>query len=140
MQVTQPVFGFGRLIASVDAAKWTAGAAAADEQHTKLDTKMSVAEAYVTVLLWRQKVNLARQDVNLLTAHLHDVQNKLIGGTATQYDLVSAQLALDSARQGLLAATNQLNAANAGYNRSLSRPWETRWKSWKSRTTGCNST
>ena len=116
-----PVFTSGRISQSIDAASFGLKAAKQDEMKTELDLKINVAEAYVTVLRTRRGVEVAESNVSSLSSHVKDVTNFFDQGMITKNDLLAAQVSLADASQRLTQAQNNLNIAQATYNRLLGR-------------------
>jgi outer membrane protein len=119
--VTLPVFTSGRISQSIRAASSGMNAAIQEEMKTKLDLKMNVAESYVTVLRTKRWVEVAESNVSSLSSHVKDVTNFYDQGMITKNDLLAAQVSLADARQRLTQALNNLNIAQASYNRFLGR-------------------
>jgi len=116
-----PVFTSGRISQSIDAASSGLNAAIQDEMKTKLDLKMNVAESYVAVLRTKRWVEVAESNVSSLSSHVKDVTNFYDQGMITKNDLLAAQVSLADARQRLIQSQNNLNIAQASYNRLLGR-------------------
>ena len=116
-----PVFTSGRISQSIDAASSGLNAAIQDEMKTKLDLKMNVAESYVAVLRTTRWVEVAESNVSSLSSHVKDVTNFYDQGVITKNDLLAAQVSLADARQRLTQSQNNLNIAQASYNRLLGR-------------------
>jgi outer membrane protein len=118
---TQPVYTSGRISSGINAAQAGLAANQAEVGRTRLDVKMTVAEAYVTVLRARRLVEVAENKATSLAAHSRDVRNLFDKGVVAKSDKLAAQVALADARQQLLQAHNGLEIAKASYNRALGR-------------------
>lgn len=118
---TLPLYTSGRISSSIDAAEARVKASGADEAHTALELKLTVAQAYVAALRAAQTRDVAHSHVASLTAFAHDVANFHEQGMAARNDLLAAQVALAEARQGAIQADNGVDLAHAGYNRLLGR-------------------
>jgi outer membrane protein len=119
--LTLPVFTSGRISQSIDAATSGLNAAVQDEVKTKADLKLNVAEIYITVLRTKRWVEVAESNVSSLSSHVKDVTSFYDEGMITKNDLLAAQVSLSDARQRLIQAENNLNIAQASYNRLLGR-------------------
>jgi outer membrane protein len=117
-----PLFTGGFISNNVNASGSELGTAIQDEMKTELDVKLSVADAYVSVLRAKRGVEVAESTVDSLSAHVKDVTNFYEQGTVTKNDLLAAQVSLADASQRLTQALNNLNIADAAYNRLLGRP------------------
>jgi outer membrane protein len=119
--VTQPLYTSGRITSGINAAQAGVRVNQADVSRTRLDIKMSVADAYVTVLRAVRIVSVAESRVTSLTAHNHDVTAQFERGAVKKNDLLASQVALADARQQAIQARNGLAVACAAYNRALGR-------------------
>ncbi len=117
-----PLYTGGRILAGIDAAGAQAGAARAEECTATLDLKLEVTQAYLNVLRVEKLLRLARTSVTSLQAHEHDVSNLFREGAARRSDLLASQVSLARARQRVIQANNELQTAQAAYNRLLGRP------------------
>jgi outer membrane protein TolC len=120
--INLPVFTSGRISEGISSAYSGLNASKQDEAKTILYIKMSVADAYVTVLRARRSVEVTKSNVESLTAHTKDVSNFYGQGMITKNDLLASEVAFADARQRSLQALNSLNIAFASYNRLLNRP------------------
>jgi len=120
--INLPIFTSGRISEGISSAHSGLNASKQDEAKTILYIKMSVAEAYVTVLRARRSVEVTKSNVESLTAHTKDVSNFYDQGMITKNDLLASEVALADARQRSLQALNSLNISFASYNRLLNRP------------------
>lgn len=117
-----PLYTGGRISNSVDAAHSQLNATRMQAATTRLDIKLEVAEAYVTVLRLHRQVLVVESNVASLEAHSQDVSNLLNQGLTAKNHLLAAQVALADARQRLLQVRNGQDTAQAAYNRLLGRP------------------
>jgi outer membrane protein TolC len=122
LQLTQPVFTFGRIRSGIDAAGAEVTAAVSDETRTELDVRLGVAEAYTNVLRVQRGIEVAERAVESLTSHARDIKNRLDQGVGIRADLLAAEVALADAQQVRLQAYAGLDIARAAYNRALQRP------------------
>jgi outer membrane protein len=117
-----PLFTGGLIRNDINASSSKLGTAIRDEMKTEMEVKLNVADAYVSVLRAKRGVEVAESTVDSLSAHVKDVTNFYEQGTVTKNDLLAAQVSLADARQRLTQALNNLNIADAAYNRFLGRP------------------
>lgn len=112
MNLTQPLFYFGKLNSAIEVAKVGEQEALAAYTTTELDTLHGVAKAYLAVLEAQAQLDVV--DVRQKTAarFLEDVKAKLEAQSATQLDLLRAQ----SEYQGVVPEVLQ---AKADYARAL---------------------
>ena len=95
------------------------------KQQGILDTKMSVAEAYVQVLRAEKDLMVARSTIESLAAHVRDIEALHKHGRESLHDLLAARVAHIDAQQLGIQASNNLESHCAGLNRRLGRPLDT---------------
>lgn len=79
---TVPLYTGGRLLRNIDAADAQIGARRNEEFRSVLDLKLTVAEAYVSVLRAQKSLDVARSNVEQLTSFTRDVKNRRQEGLA----------------------------------------------------------
>ncbi|MGI9233217.1 MAG: TolC family protein [Woeseiaceae bacterium] len=84
--------------------------------------KLAVASYYIGVLRARSVLAVADTNVRSLAAHVRDVDDMFKSGDIARNDYLAAAVSLADAEQRRLQARNQLDVANAAYNRALGRP------------------
>ncbi len=106
LSVTQTLFTWGKVGAAVRAAKH--GIAAADDQleHYQQAAVRDVTEAFYDVLLARRLEEIARATLGLRERQLAEAEGRQGLGTATDYDVLAARVALDNQRPEVLRAEN----------------------------------
>lgn len=118
----QPVWTFGRIGNSIDAAGARTIMASADERVVEQEVKLKVALAYVSVLRAKQLMAVEQSEVQSLEEHARNVRQRLEQGLVVRNDLLAVQTEVLNAKQALLEAENTLSTASAAYNQALSRP------------------
>ena len=119
--VNLPLFTSGRISKGIDAALSALNTSVQDEIKAMLDLKLNVAEAYISVLRAKRLISVAETNAESLIAYTRDVANFYEQGLVTKNDMLAAQVSLADARQHLTQVLNNLNLANASYNRLLGR-------------------
>ena len=117
-----PLYTGGKLLKTVDSARYQLGAQRTQEQSTAIDLKLTVAEAYVGVLRAKRNLDTAKSNVEQLTSFARDVKNRLEQGLAIRSDDLAAQVSLANAQLSEIQARTSLESAWATYNRYLCRP------------------
>lgn len=106
--VTQPVFTWGQVSSSIQAAK--AGLKSADEQlrHYQQTARKNVSVAFHDILLARELHRLALQNLEQKTRHYDEAMRKFSAGVATDYDVLAAKVAVENARPEAIRMENQV--------------------------------
>ena len=120
--INEPLYTSGRIKNNIAAAAAEVHAAQSEEAGTVLDLKMEIAEAYIRILYARQLVIVADANVTALQAHVKEINNLIQQKQRVKSDLLAVQVQLADANQAALQARNNLDLANASYNRFLGRP------------------
>lgn len=116
-----PLYTGGKLMRTVDAARFQLQAQQTEESRTAIDLKLTVAEAYVGVLRSKRNLDTARSNVEQLASFARDVRNRLGQGLAIRSDALAAQVSLANAQINEIQARTNLESAWATYNRYLCR-------------------
>jgi outer membrane protein TolC len=120
-QVSVPIYTAGRIRNGILAAGEAVEASRNTESFTALDVKLSVAEAYIDVLRSLRLVEVAQSSVTTLEAHAADVNNLFAEDMVARNDVLAVEVTLADAREKELQARNNLDIAQAAYNRLLGR-------------------
>lgn len=104
----QAVYTWGQVGAAIRAAK--VGLATAGEQLRlyRQAVRRDVIQAFHDVLLAKELLAVKAEEVDQRTRHLEEARKRFELGTATDYDVLAAQVALTNARPDLIAAENAL--------------------------------
>ncbi len=97
-------------------AKLSAQGAGENGQRTRQEVIFNVVKAYTDELLGREKVRLAEAGVKSAQSDLHLAQSRQEEGQGVPSDLLSAQVQLAEAQEGLLQAQNAVDLAHAALN------------------------
>ena len=105
-QVSQVVFTWGQVGAAIRAAKL--GFTLADSQLERFRQAVvkDVSTAFYNVLTAREAVSIAEQDLAQKQRHLDETTKRQSAGTATDYDVLAAQVAVDNAKPDVIRAKN----------------------------------
>jgi HAE1 family hydrophobic/amphiphilic exporter-1 len=104
--LSQTLFAWGKVGAAVRAAK--DGIAAADAQlaHYRQAAARDVTEAFHDVLLARELESIARETLAQREKQLGEAEKRYGLGTATDYDVLAARVALDNQRPEVIRTAN----------------------------------
>jgi HAE1 family hydrophobic/amphiphilic exporter-1 len=104
--LSQLLYSFGQVEAAIRAAK--IGIKTADDQlllYQQAALK-DVSSAFYDVLLSKELYDLARQNLEQKIRHLDEARKKYQAGTATDYDILAAEVALENARPEVIRTEN----------------------------------
>lgn len=109
VSVKQALFTWGQVGAAIRAAK--IGLRTGDEQLRlyKQAAVRDVTVAFTDILLTRQLLYIAQENVRQRERHLSEAEKKYKLGTATDYDVLSARVALKNAQPDVITYSNNLN-------------------------------
>jgi outer membrane protein TolC len=122
VNVSQPIYQGGRIFHNIAASNAGVQFQKTEQFRTVLDLKLTVAQAYVTVLRSRRNLEVAKSNVAQLAAFLRDVTNRKNEGEATRNEELAAEVSLATAKLQEISAQKNLDSSWATYNRYLCRP------------------
>ena len=120
--VKVPLYTSGRIRHGIDATNYGLEAVKLEQARTIQDLKMSVTEAYIGVLRAHRAHTVVESQVASLRSHARVTENLFKQGLTDKNALLSAKVALADAKQQALQERNDVDIANATYNRQLGRP------------------
>ena len=122
VSLSQAVFTWGQTGAAIRAAK--GGMAAADDQldAARQAAVRDVKSAFYDVLLARRIEAIARENLGQRERHLSEARNRQILGTATDYDVLAAEVALENARPAVIRSVNAVRTARERLRLVLADP------------------
>jgi outer membrane protein len=111
--VSQPVFSFGQLRNAVRVAEASARSAELSLEEQRLSLKIQIENAFYQYLLAKESARINRETLDNYQASL-DVARKLNqAGLNTSFDVLQAQVTLESFRPTVIDAENQVTIALA---------------------------
>jgi len=109
-------------VSAVRNAKLTRDAAAFDLQ-TAIDTALlDVRTKFYNLLLAREKIRVAEEDVQLYEHQLADTKNQFTSGTVSNFEVLRAKVFLANAQPNLITARNAYRIAIEQLRQSLGMP------------------
>ena len=122
VNLTQPVFAWGRYYYGYQAAKlkYDAAQKALNAAYEKL--RLEVYEAFYRVLIAQEFVNVAEQSVTLVKKQLGIAQTSFDAGASTNFDVLRAKVLLANAESQLIRAKNGVKTAKDTYKTLLNLP------------------
>jgi len=121
-RLTLPLYTGGQVADGINAAEAMLNVRQSQSTLSIQDTKLAVAKHYIDVLRAHSALLVADSNVKSLAAHVRDVDDMFKAGSIARNDYLAAAVSLADSEQRRLQARNQLELANAAYNRALSRP------------------
>jgi len=109
--LSQAVFTWGQVGAAIRGAKWAL--ATGDDQLRSFQqaVRRDVTAAFYDVLLAKEFATITSRTVEERQRHLDESQKRYALGTATDYDVLSAEVALANARPDAISAANAVRTA-----------------------------
>lgn len=105
---TQPLFTWGQASAAIRAADEGFESAREQVRFYSQAARRDATAAFYDVLLSRELNNLALENEKQKKRHLDEARRKYDAGTATDYDVLAAEVALRNARPEVIQTENQI--------------------------------
>jgi len=121
VSIIQPLFTGFALVTKQKLAQLGVNIAELKQEQTRLDLIRAVSICYYNILLEKSNVDVAKETVDQLEAHLKDAQNFYKQGLIEYNDLLKSQVAVAAAKQSLVKARSDLESARAMLNVLLNR-------------------
>ncbi|MBK9061805.1 MAG: efflux RND transporter permease subunit [Acidobacteria bacterium] len=106
LTLSQTLFAWGKVGAAVRAAKQGIAAAADQLEHFRQAAVRDVTEAFYDVLLARRLAEISKETLRLREQQLAQAEQRHALGTATDYDVLAARVALDNQKPEVLRSAN----------------------------------
>lgn len=109
--LSQPLFTWGQIGAGIRAAR--IGFSIADDRlnRSRQETARDVTAAFCDILLAREQVGIARRSLGQKERHLEEARRRQAVGTATDYDVLAAEVAVANARPDVIRTENLVRTA-----------------------------
>jgi len=111
LKITQPLFSWGQVGAAVRAARVGYALAEGQLRRYRQAVAKDVSTAFYDALVARELAGLAEQDVAQKQRHLDETARRRAIGTATDYDVLAARVALQNARPAAIRAQNAVRTS-----------------------------
>ena len=122
--VNQVVFTWGQVGAAIRAAKLGFGVADQQLRRFQQAVEKDVTTAFYDVLAARELATIARQDLEQRQRHLDETIKRQSAGTATDYDVLAARVAVENGRPAVIRAENGVRLAREQLRFLLAEPGE----------------
>jgi len=111
LTLSQALFTWGQVGAAIRGARLGIESAEDDLRHARQSARRDVSAAFYDVLLAHQIAAITEDTVRQKERHLQETRRKSVIGTATDYDVLAAEVALANARPDAIRAANQVATA-----------------------------
>jgi len=122
LKITQPLFTWGQVGAAVRAARVGYVLAEGQLRRYRQAVAKDVSTAFYDALVARELAKLAAEDVAQKQRHLDETTRRRTIGTATDYDVLAAQVALQNARPAMIRAQNAVRTSRDQLRFLLAEP------------------
>jgi outer membrane protein TolC len=122
LKATQTLFAGGGVRSSIEGAELTRDAALSGLQATVDSALLDVRTKFYNVLLAREKVRVQEENVELSRRQLRDTGNQFQAGTVSNFEVLTARVALANAQPNLITARNDYRIAIEQLRQSLGAP------------------
>jgi outer membrane protein len=125
LALQQPLFTGFRLEKSAAAAEYAAEAASYDLSRDKTDLVFNIKNGYWDLYKAKEIKRVVDENVELVKAHLTDVENMMAQGLATKNELLKVQVQLSSSQLAQIDASNSVMIAMMTLNNLIGLPIQT---------------
>ena len=117
-----PLYTGGQAEGKIDQAKLKSKSADLDVEKTKQQLKLDATNGYFAVLQARNLLQVSKQSVDNLEAHLKNVQAQYSVGTVAKSDVLRSEVEVADAQQSLIKAQNSYDLAVSSLNNVIGLP------------------
>lgn len=125
LAVTQPIYTFGRVGSALDAARIFKDISKNTEQSALDGVAYQTRLAYYRALLARDNIDVMTLAIELAKENLEQVRSFYRSGTASEFDLLRAEVEYENTGPFLIRARNEYSLAVADLKRLVSLPTDT---------------
>ncbi|MBP5200016.1 MAG: TolC family protein [Schwartzia sp.] len=125
VQVAFPIYTGGKIENAIEAAELGRDAADLTLEATRQGIKQQTTAAYFQILQFRNLIQVNKEAVDTLQAHLDNVNAQYRVGTVAKSDVLRSQVELANQQQSLVNAQNNYDVAVATFNNIVGLPTDT---------------
>ncbi len=111
LSLSQALFTWGQVGAAIRGARYGIASAEDSLQYARQTAQRDVSAAFYDVLLARDLAVIAQDTLRQKEKHLDEARRKNAVGTATDYDVLAAEVALANARPEVIRAVNAVSTS-----------------------------
>ena len=123
--ISFPLYTGGRIENNIEAAELGRDAADLTLEATRQAIKQQTTSAYFQILQFRNLIQVNKEAVDTLQAHLDNVNAQYRVGTVAKSDVLRSQVELANQQQALVNAQNNYDVAVATFNNVVGLPTDT---------------
>jgi TolC family type I secretion outer membrane protein len=117
VSVNQTLYDFGKTGNALDAARSGTRSSEFDEQRVVQETVLNVKQAYYALLAAKQLVLVAQKTTEQAASHFRQAEAFFQSGTKPRFDVTRAEVEVNSAKLGIITASNNVRLRTIGlYN------------------------
>jgi HAE1 family hydrophobic/amphiphilic exporter-1 len=106
LAVSQPIYTWGQVGAAIRAAQLGFNLADTQLRRFRQAVMRDVSTAFYDVLVAKDLAKIAEEDLAQKQRHLQETQRRQSAGTATDYDVLAAEVAVENARPAVISGQN----------------------------------
>lgn len=125
VQLSFPLYTGGQIENNIEAAELGRDAADLMLEATRQGIKQQTTSAYFQILQFRNLIQVNKEAVDTLQAHLDNVNAQYRVGTVAKSDVLRSQVELANQQQSLVTAQNNYDVAVATFNNIVGLPTDT---------------
>jgi HAE1 family hydrophobic/amphiphilic exporter-1 len=110
VSLSQPLYTWGKVGAAIRAAKVGMQTSEDRLRQARQSAERDASAAFYDVLLARELLGTARQNLEQKERHLDEVRRKYAAGVATDYDVLAAEVAVANARPEVIRSENRVRS------------------------------
>ena len=122
VSLTQPLFAWGRIYNNYNAARIGYNAGEEELSAAYENLRLTVYEAFYSVLTAQEFVEVAKQSVELVKLQLDVAEDSFRVGTTTNFDVLRAKVQLANAKSQLIQARNRVKTTKDSLKTILNIP------------------
>ncbi|MEG6585092.1 TolC family protein [Dendrosporobacter sp. 1207_IL3150] len=122
VNLSLPIYTGGKTEGLIDQAKTNSQSVDLGLEKTKQQIKLDATSGYFNVLQTRNLLEVSKQSVASLKAHLKNVQAQYYVGTVAKSDVLRSEVELANAEQNLIKAQNAYDLAISSLNNVIGLP------------------
>ncbi len=111
LAVSQPLYTWGQVGAAIRAAQFGFNLADTQLRRFRQAVAKDVSTAFYDVLVAKALTTISEEDLAQKQRHLEETRRRQSAGTATDYDVLAAQVAVDNARPAVIRGQNVVRVA-----------------------------